>query len=45
LAILTSLIGIIPFLGAVVGNVLSLMALIFVFFGWLRIQEGLIENE
>lgn len=45
LAILTSLIGIIPFLGAVVGNILSLMALIFVFFGWLRIQEGLIENE
>jgi len=45
LAILTSLIGIIPFLGAVVGNVLSLIALIFIFFGWLRIQAGLIENE
>lgn len=38
------IIGIIPFLGAIVGNVLSLIALIFVFFGWLRVQEGLIEN-
>ncbi|MEE4198543.1 MAG: hypothetical protein V2I54_12935 [Bacteroidales bacterium] len=45
LAILTSLIGIIPFLGAVVGNLLSLIALIFVFIGWLRVQEGLIENQ
>jgi len=45
LAILTSIIGIVPFLGSVVGSVLSLVALIFVFFGWLRIQEGLMENQ
>jgi hypothetical protein len=45
LAILSNLIGIIPFLGAVVGNVFSLAALIFVFFGWLRVQDGLIGNE
>lgn len=43
-AILASLIGIIPFLGAMVGSVFSLAALIFVFFGWLRVQEGLLEN-
>ena len=42
LGILTSIIGIVPFLGSVVGTVLSLIALIFVFFGWLKIQEGLI---
>ncbi len=45
LAILTSIIGIIPFLGSIVGAVLSLAALIFVFFGWLKIQEGLIEKQ
>lgn len=43
--IFTSLFGIIPFLGSVVGTVLSLVALIFVFFGWLRIQEGLLEKQ
>jgi hypothetical protein len=45
LAILSNLIGIIPFLGAAVGSVFSLAALIFVFFGWLRVQDGLIGNE
>lgn len=45
LAILTSIIGIVPFLGSAVGSVLSLGALILVFFGWLKIQEGLIDNN
>ena len=44
LAILESILGIVPFLGAVVGSILSLAALILVFFGWLKIQEGLIDN-
>ena len=44
LAILNSIIGIVPFLGAVVGTVISLIALILVFFGWLKIQEGLLEK-
>lgn len=44
LGIVTSLFGIIPFLGSVVGTILSLAALVFVFFGWLRIQDGLLEK-
>lgn len=43
--IFTSLFGIIPFLGSLVGTVLSLVALIFVFLGWLKVQEGLIEKQ
>ncbi len=44
LSILESILGIVPFLGAIIGSVLSLIALILVFYGWIKIQEGLIET-
>ncbi len=44
LAILESILSIVPFLGAVVGSILSLAAIILVFFGWLKIQEGIMDN-
>lgn len=44
LAILESILSFIPVLGAIVGSILSIIALILVFFGWLKIQEGIIDN-
>ena len=43
LAILSALFGVIPFLGAIVVSVFSLASLILIFFGWIKVQEGLIE--
>ena len=44
LAILESILGIVPILGAIIGSILSIIALILLFFGWLKIQEGIIDN-
>lgn len=44
LAILGSILGIVPALGSIVDSILSIIALILVFFGWLKIQEGIIDN-
>ena len=38
-----ALLGIIPFLGAIIVSVIFLASLILVFFGWIKIQEGLLE--
>lgn len=43
LAIVSAVVGIVPLLGAVVVSVFSLASLILVFFGWIKVQEGLIE--
>lgn len=44
LAILESLFSIVPLVGGIVGSILSLAALILVFFGWCKVQEGLIGD-
>ena len=44
LAIIESVFGLLPLIGGVVGPILSIVALILVFFGWIKVQEGLIEN-
>lgn len=44
LAIVQSVFGLLPFIGGIVGSVISIGAIILVFFGWLKIQEGIIEN-
>ncbi|MEZ5000668.1 MAG: hypothetical protein R2727_08515 [Bacteroidales bacterium] len=44
LSILQSILGIVPFLGAIIGSVISLISIVLVFFGWLKIQEGIIDN-
>ena len=44
LAVIVSIFGFVPLLGGIVGSILSLAALVLVFFGWIKIQEGLMEN-
>ena len=44
LAILVSVFGLLPLIGSIVGSILSIVAIILVFFGWIKIQEGLLEN-
>jgi hypothetical protein len=45
LAILQSIFGLLPFAGAIIAGIISLVALILVFFGWLKIQDGLISKD
>jgi hypothetical protein len=45
LAIVANLISIIPFFGSMVGSVAGLGALMCALYGWLRIQEGIIEQR
>lgn len=44
LGIITSILGLIPFIGAIVGSIVSIIALVLVFFGWIKVQEGLMNN-
>ena len=44
LGIITSILGLIPFIGAIVGSIVSIIALALVFFGWIKVQEGLMNN-
>jgi uncharacterized membrane protein len=44
LAIVQSIFGLLPFVGGIIGSILSIVAIILVFFGWLKIQEGIIDN-
>jgi len=44
LAVLQSLIGLLPFVGGYLAAPLGLAALMMVFFGWIRVQEGLFEE-
>ncbi len=42
-AAFASLVGIIPFLGGIVVSISSFAGLLLVFFGWVKVQEGLVE--
>jgi hypothetical protein len=44
LAILESIVGLVPFAGAIVGGIFALAAIILIFFGWLKIQDGIIDH-
>lgn len=44
LAIVQSVLGILPLVGGIIGTVISLVTIVLVFFGWLKIQEGIIEK-
>ena len=44
LAILQSIIGLIPLIGGIICSILSIAALVLVLFGWIKIQEGLTEK-
>ena len=44
LALLATLIGIIPLTGLIT-SLLAIAGLVLVFFGWVKVQEGLIENK
>lgn len=44
LAVVQSLIGLLPFVGGYLAAPLGLAALMLVFFGWIRVQEGLFEG-
>ena len=45
LMIIGSLIGLLPFAGETINAVISLIAFMLILLGWLKIQEGIIENE
>jgi uncharacterized membrane protein len=45
LMIIGSLIGILPFAGGTINALISLIAFMLILLGWLKIQEGIIENE
>ncbi|MFO8130500.1 MAG: hypothetical protein R6T99_11435 [Bacteroidales bacterium] len=45
LAILDSIFSFIPLAGGIIGAILSLVALILVFFGWIRVQDGIISDK
>jgi hypothetical protein len=45
LAIIGALFGIIPFAGPIMGGIAGFGALVSALFGWLRIQEGIIEQR
>ncbi|MGM0650809.1 MAG: hypothetical protein ACQES1_09930 [Bacteroidota bacterium] len=45
IAIVESIFGIVPYVGGIIGSILSIVALILVFFGWIKIQGGIIENS
>lgn len=44
LAIVESIIGLLPLIGGIIGSIIALVALILVFFGWIKIQDGIIDN-
>lgn len=44
LAIVQSIFGLLPLVGGMIGSVFSIIAIILVFFGWLKIQEGIIDT-
>ena len=44
LAILTAIIGMVPFVGGFFASFIALTALILVFYGWLKVQRGLLAN-
>jgi hypothetical protein len=44
-AVIESILGLLPFVGGIIGGILGIIALILVFFGWLKIQDGLLSNE
>jgi uncharacterized membrane protein len=43
LAAFGALLGIVPFLGGVVVSIVSFAGLVLLFFGWIKIQEGLMD--
>ena len=45
LAIFATLLGVVPFVGPMVGSMAGFGALVCALFGWLRIQEGIIEQR
>ena len=44
LMIIGSILGMLPFAGGMINSVISLIALLLILFGWLKIQEGIIEK-
>lgn len=44
LSVIQSIFGLIPFLGGIVGSIFAIASIVLVFFGWLKVQEGIIEN-
>ena len=45
LAVLENIFSFIPALGGIIGSIFSIAAIILVFFGWLKIQEGIIMED
>jgi hypothetical protein len=45
LMILASFLGLFPFIGGTIKSVISLIAFILIPFGWLKVQEAIIENS
>ncbi|MCF8230000.1 MAG: hypothetical protein K9G58_03765 [Bacteroidales bacterium] len=45
LAIIQSIFGFVPLAGGIIAGIISFIALILVFFGWLKIQDGIIINN
>lgn len=44
LAIVQSVLGILPVVGGIIGSIIGIAAIILVFFGWIKIQEGIIDT-
>jgi uncharacterized membrane protein len=44
LVIIGSILGLIPFAGNTINALISLIALVVIIFGWLKIQRGMIAN-
>ena len=44
LGIIESILGLIPLVGAIVGGILGFVAVILIFFGWLKILEGILAE-
>jgi len=44
LAILQSIFRFFPIVGGILASITSITALVLVFYGWIKLQDGIIEN-
>ncbi|MCX6243111.1 MAG: hypothetical protein NTU98_00250 [Bacteroidetes bacterium] len=45
IGVIVSILGWVPIIGEIIGALLSLVAIILIFFGWLKIMDGLMESK
>lgn len=45
LGMIVGILGFVPLAGGIIGTILSIVGIILVFFGWLKIQDGIITDK